>query len=141
MNKSKYFNLIYSLNILIFMDKSDKCFPFCFFTNCFRSTEEATVNIVEENKATSTVSIVEENKATSTVSTVEENKATSTVSTVEENKATSTVSTAGENTINEISPNLEKAISTFDDMRLKEDLLRGIYAYGFEKPSAIQQPV
>ena len=24
-------------------------------------------------------------------------------------------------------------------MRLKEDLLRGIYAYGFERPSAIQQ--
>lgn len=30
-------------------------------------------------------------------------------------------------------------ISSFDDMRLKEDLLRGIYAYGFERPSAIQQ--
>ena len=30
-------------------------------------------------------------------------------------------------------------ISTFDSMGLKEDLLRGIYAYGFEKPSAIQQ--
>lgn len=29
--------------------------------------------------------------------------------------------------------------SSFDSMRLKEDLLRGIYAYGFEKPSAIQQ--
>jgi len=29
--------------------------------------------------------------------------------------------------------------STFDDMNLKEDLLRGIYAYGFEKPSTIQQ--
>lgn len=29
--------------------------------------------------------------------------------------------------------------STFDQMNLKEDLLRGIYAYGFEKPSAIQQ--
>lgn len=29
--------------------------------------------------------------------------------------------------------------STFDSMGLKEDLLRGIYAYGFEKPSAIQQ--
>lgn len=27
----------------------------------------------------------------------------------------------------------------FDDMNLKEELLRGIYAYGFEKPSAIQQ--
>jgi superfamily II DNA or RNA helicase len=29
--------------------------------------------------------------------------------------------------------------ATFDDMKLKPDLLRGIYAYGFEKPSAIQQ--
>lgn len=29
--------------------------------------------------------------------------------------------------------------STFDAMGLKEDLLRGVYAYGFEKPSAIQQ--
>merc|ERR1711976_437474 len=27
----------------------------------------------------------------------------------------------------------------FDDMNLREELLRGIYAYGFEKPSAIQQ--
>jgi ATP-dependent RNA helicase len=31
------------------------------------------------------------------------------------------------------------AISSFDAMGLKEELLRGIYAYGFEKPSAIQQ--
>ena len=29
--------------------------------------------------------------------------------------------------------------STFEAMGLKEDLLRGIYAYGFERPSAIQQ--
>ncbi|VDK63049.1 unnamed protein product [Anisakis simplex] len=28
---------------------------------------------------------------------------------------------------------------TFDAMGLREDLVRGIYAYGFEKPSAIQQ--
>jgi len=28
---------------------------------------------------------------------------------------------------------------TFDSMKLKEELLRGIYGYGFEKPSAIQQ--
>lgn len=28
---------------------------------------------------------------------------------------------------------------TFDSLKLKEDLLRGIYGYGFEKPSAIQQ--
>jgi ATP-dependent RNA helicase len=29
--------------------------------------------------------------------------------------------------------------STFDAMGIREDLLRGLYAYGFEKPSAIQQ--
>ena len=28
---------------------------------------------------------------------------------------------------------------TFDEMKLKMNLLRGIYAYGFEKPSSIQQ--
>jgi ATP-dependent RNA helicase len=32
-----------------------------------------------------------------------------------------------------------KIYPTFDSMGLREDLLRGIYAYGFEKPSAIQQ--
>lgn len=30
-------------------------------------------------------------------------------------------------------------IDSFDDMELKEKLLRGIYAFGFERPSAIQQ--
>lgn len=30
-------------------------------------------------------------------------------------------------------------VPSFDAMGLKEDLLRGIYAYGFERPSAIQQ--
>jgi translation initiation factor 4A len=28
---------------------------------------------------------------------------------------------------------------SFDNMDLKPDLLRGVYAYGFERPSAIQQ--
>eukprot|EP00897_Mesotaenium_endlicherianum_P001954 jgi/Mesen1/1787/ME000014S01191 len=32
-----------------------------------------------------------------------------------------------------------EVISSFDQMGIREDLLRGIYAYGFEKPSAIQQ--
>jgi ATP-dependent RNA helicase len=32
-----------------------------------------------------------------------------------------------------------KVVSSFDAMGLKEQLLRGIYQYGFEKPSAIQQ--
>jgi len=30
-------------------------------------------------------------------------------------------------------------VDNFDDMNLRESLLRGIFAYGFEKPSAIQQ--
>lgn len=30
-------------------------------------------------------------------------------------------------------------MDSFDEMSLREALLRGIYAYGFEKPSAIQQ--
>ncbi len=32
-----------------------------------------------------------------------------------------------------------RALDTFDAMGLSEELLRGIYAYGFERPSAIQQ--
>ena len=35
--------------------------------------------------------------------------------------------------------NWDEVVDNFDDMELKEELLRGIYAYGFEKPSAIQQ--
>lgn len=38
-----------------------------------------------------------------------------------------------------IESNYDKVTDNFDDMSLCEDLLRGIYAYGFEKPSAIQQ--
>uniref|UniRef100_A0A4W4FRW0 RNA helicase n=1 Tax=Electrophorus electricus TaxID=8005 RepID=A0A4W4FRW0_ELEEL len=37
------------------------------------------------------------------------------------------------------SSNWNEITDNFDDMNLKETLLRGIYAYGFEKPSAIQQ--
>ncbi|CCI41478.1 hypothetical protein ABG067_006864 [Albugo candida] len=39
----------------------------------------------------------------------------------------------------DIESNWDEIIDTFDAMELREDLLRGIYAYGFEKPSAIQQ--
>ena len=35
--------------------------------------------------------------------------------------------------------NWDEVVDNFDDMKLREELLRGIYAYGFEKPSAIQQ--
>jgi ATP-dependent RNA helicase len=32
-----------------------------------------------------------------------------------------------------------KVISSFEGLGLREDLLRGVYQFGFEKPSAIQQ--
>merc|ERR1739838_1069311 len=38
-----------------------------------------------------------------------------------------------------IESNWNQIVDSFDEMALREDLLRGIYAYGFEKPSAIQQ--
>ncbi|KAG6516356.1 hypothetical protein ZIOFF_026815 [Zingiber officinale] len=57
--------------------------------------------------------------------------------------ATSTAAPRGrniddENLVFETSPGVE-AITSFDQMGIRDDLLRGIYAYGFEKPSAIQQ--
>jgi len=39
----------------------------------------------------------------------------------------------------EIESNWDEVTDNFDDMNLKEELLRGVFAYGFEKPSAIQQ--
>jgi len=38
-----------------------------------------------------------------------------------------------------IESNWDEVVTSFDEMNLKDELLRGIYAYGFEKPSAIQQ--
>merc|ERR1719410_2699199 len=38
-----------------------------------------------------------------------------------------------------IESNWDEVTENFDDMNLREELLRGVYAYGFEKPSAIQQ--
>jgi translation initiation factor 4A len=35
--------------------------------------------------------------------------------------------------------NWDQVVSSFEEMNLKEDLLHGIYSYGFEKPSVIQQ--
>jgi len=39
----------------------------------------------------------------------------------------------------EFEGNYDEIVDNFDNMGLTEDLLRGIYAYGFERPSAIQQ--
>lgn len=35
--------------------------------------------------------------------------------------------------------NWDESVDKFDDMGLKEEVLRGIYGYGFNKPSPIQQ--
>ncbi|KAB5593957.1 ATP-dependent RNA helicase [Ceratobasidium theobromae] len=40
---------------------------------------------------------------------------------------------------NEIESNWDQVVDNFDNMELRPELLRGVYAYGFERPSAIQQ--
>lgn len=39
----------------------------------------------------------------------------------------------------QIESNYDETTDSFDAMDLKPELLRGVYAYGFERPSAIQQ--
>jgi len=39
----------------------------------------------------------------------------------------------------DLESNYDEIVDNFDNMALQENLLRGIYAYGFEKPSSIQQ--
>ncbi|KAJ1943370.1 translation initiation factor eIF4A, partial [Kickxella alabastrina] len=39
----------------------------------------------------------------------------------------------------DIETTFNEVVDNFDDMNLDDNLLRGIYAYGFERPSAIQQ--
>ncbi|KAJ7864605.1 DEAD-domain-containing protein [Mycena olivaceomarginata] len=41
--------------------------------------------------------------------------------------------------VSEIQSNWDQVVDRFDGMELKPELLRGIYAYGFERPSTIQQ--
>ncbi|QPG75076.1 translation initiation factor eIF4A [Brettanomyces nanus] len=40
---------------------------------------------------------------------------------------------------NGMETNYDKIVYTFDELNLKPEILRGIYAYGYEHPSAIQQ--
>ena len=41
--------------------------------------------------------------------------------------------------LEEMESNWDETVESFDDLNLKKELLRGIYGYGFEKPSHIQQ--
>ena len=45
----------------------------------------------------------------------------------------------GEDDEDEVGENWTDEVESFDNMALKEDLLRGIYAYGFKDPSMIQK--
>lgn len=53
------------------------------------------------------------------------------------NETTDSQITPGEE--EEFITNWEETVENFDDMGLKEGVLRGIYGYGFVKPSPIQQ--
>lgn len=46
----------------------------------------------------------------------------------------------GEDEIDEVfETNWDQSVESFDDLALKEEVLRGVYGYGFDKPSQIQK--
>jgi len=53
-----------------------------------------------------------------------------------ENKVDKTIAMEDEDMIIESSEKIE-LVKSFDDLGLNEKLLRGLYAYGFNKPSAV----
>ncbi|CDR93880.1 eukaryotic translation initiation factor 4A, putative [Babesia bigemina] len=46
---------------------------------------------------------------------------------------------AQSNAVDAMESNYDEVVDSFEALKLNEDLLRGIYSYGFERPSAIQQ--
>jgi len=57
----------------------------------------------------------------------------------EENKGDDENKGEGEEAEELFETNWELEVDNFDDMGLKEEILRGIYAFGFKEPSPIQQ--
>ena len=53
--------------------------------------------------------------------------------------ASSAAATAAASSASPASSSAPSVFASFEEMGLPADLLRGIYAYGFEKPSSIQQ--
>jgi superfamily II DNA/RNA helicase len=45
----------------------------------------------------------------------------------------------GEEDKEDFESNWYQGVESFDDMGLREEILRGIYSYGFKEPSKIQQ--
>ncbi len=56
----------------------------------------------------------------------------------QDNKASSQQKLFDDQNLFETSENIE-IYQNFDSIGLRDDLLKGIYAYGFDKPSAVQQ--
>ena len=71
------------------------------------------------------------------MSSFEENKQLEQQVPIHKGEVESTAKVVDEN--GNVDEDYDKVVNSFDDMDLREELLRGIYANGFEKPSAIQQ--
>jgi len=63
----------------------------------------------------------------------------SSIASTPSNVQPNTVSTSVDSTVEPTAASTLKMYPTFDDMGLSDNLLRGVYANGFEKPSPIQQ--
>lgn len=66
-------------------------------------------------------------------------EAVATASVVPANRARRGIASAQDDKLEFSTTEGIEPILSFDQMGIKDDLLRGIYGYGFEKPSAIQQ--
>ena len=76
----------------------------------------------------------DENKEVEKVKPVEETELGQ-----EETKQVASTDAESEDSENQVGENWTQEVTSFDDMCLNDELLRGIYAYGFKEPSPIQQ--
>ena len=92
----------------------------------------------------STIEIMNDNES-SIKYELDTNEANTNINEANTNEANTNINASNtnisESNTNEIQPEYDEQfmISTFEELNLDNNLLRGIYAYGFEKPSAIQQ--
>lgn len=93
------------------------------------TAEKASITPSQDEKTTTTVA--ETGAAASTATPSTSTPATTTNATEKNEKADDSKTTSNED--------WDRVVTSFDEMGLKDELLRGIYAYGFEKPSVIQQ--
>ncbi|KAL7070903.1 hypothetical protein ACQ4LE_009661 [Meloidogyne hapla] len=135
-------SLAATINIWKDIDENDKMDEIASLND--NNWEEDLLSIednLSEVSEISEISTISKSSAVSEISTISKGSSISQVSTIAKFSTTSEISTFQDETNeNEVNEQVE-VFNSFEKMGLKSRLLCGIYAYGFEKPSAIQQRV